>query len=161
MPHAEYDVYGPRSKATTSSFGSRRFAVLAALMPAASPPTIASRRAIVARTLPAAGHSSRWPPPPAEIWTNRAWRAGVWETARAWEAPSDVARQHALDDRGGRRAPARAAQPPCADRRPQPPARDACPPHRGAARARPPRGDRGRARRRPARRRQAHDRPAP
>src|SRR3954454_1412309 len=63
MPHAEYDVYGPRSKATTSRSRSRRFAVIAALIPAASPPTIASRRAIVARTLPAAGHSSHAPPP--------------------------------------------------------------------------------------------------
>src|SRR3954465_7742576 len=141
MPHAEYDVYGPRSKATTSRSRSRRFAVLAALIPAASPPTIASRRAIVARTLPAAGHSSRWPPPPSRIWMNRGWRIGVWETARAWEAPPDVARQHALDDRGGRRARARAAQPPCADPRPQPPARDARPPRRGAPGARRPRGD--------------------
>src|SRR3954452_24495857 len=63
MPHAEYDVYGPRSNATTSRSGSRRLAVLAALIPAASPPTIASRRAIVAQTLLAAGHSSRAPPP--------------------------------------------------------------------------------------------------
>src|SRR3954453_7548053 len=58
MPHAEYEVYGPRSNATTSSARSRRFAALAALIPAASPPTIARRRAIVAPTLPAAGHSS-------------------------------------------------------------------------------------------------------
>src|SRR3954447_25464893 len=63
MPHAEYEVYGPHSKATTSRSGSRRFAVLAALIPAASPPTIASRRPIVAQTLLAAGHSSRAPPP--------------------------------------------------------------------------------------------------
>src|SRR3954454_9878517 len=58
MPHAEYEVYGPRSNATTSSARSRRFAALAALIPAASPPTIARGRAIVAPTLPAAGHSS-------------------------------------------------------------------------------------------------------
>src|SRR5919112_4958578 len=57
MPHAEYDVYGPRSNATTSRSGSRRFAALAALPPAASPPTIARRRAIIARTLSAARHS--------------------------------------------------------------------------------------------------------
>src|SRR5918994_4838085 len=43
MPHAEYDVYGPRSKATTSRSGSRRFAAEAALRPAASPPMIARR----------------------------------------------------------------------------------------------------------------------
>src|SRR4051794_7240943 len=55
MPHAEYDVYGPRSNATTSRSGSRRRAALAALIPAASPPTIASRGAIVAQTVPAAG----------------------------------------------------------------------------------------------------------
>src|ERR1044071_8547972 len=63
MPQAEYDVYGPRSNATTSRSGSRRFAVLAALIPAASPPTIARRRAIVAQTLLAAGDSTGAPPP--------------------------------------------------------------------------------------------------
>src|SRR3954452_13459518 len=118
MPHAEYEVYGPRSNATTSSARSRRFAVLAALIPAASPPTIARRRAIVAPTLPAAGHSSLGLPPPIDIRTTRGWRIGVWETAPAWKAPSDVARQHAVDDRSRRRARARAAQPSRADRRP-------------------------------------------
>src|SRR5688500_6056320 len=43
MPQAEKDVYGPRSKATTSSRLSRRLAAEAALMPAASPPMIARR----------------------------------------------------------------------------------------------------------------------
>src|SRR3954467_8274051 len=46
MPPAEYDVYGPRSNATTSRVGSLRRAALAALIPAASPPTIARRSAI-------------------------------------------------------------------------------------------------------------------
>src|SRR4051794_9888101 len=54
MPHAEYEVYSPRSKATTSRSGSRRRALVAALIPAASPPTIASRSAMV-------GKSPRWP----------------------------------------------------------------------------------------------------
>src|SRR5919107_6367710 len=69
MPHAGYDVYGPRSNATISRSGSRRRAALAALMPAASPPTIASRRAIVAQTLSPAAHSSahaRLPRRPAD-----------------------------------------------------------------------------------------------
>src|SRR4029078_5146549 len=56
--------YGPRSNATTSRSGSRRRAVLAALIPAASPPTIASRLAIVAQTLPAATDS---PPCPSSM----------------------------------------------------------------------------------------------
>src|SRR5262249_18128116 len=45
IPHAEYDVYGPRSKATiSSSSGSRRRrAREAAVMPAASPPMTTSR----------------------------------------------------------------------------------------------------------------------
>src|SRR5437660_1770741 len=45
MPHAEYDVYGPRSNATISrSSGSRRRrARAAAVMPAASPPMTTSR----------------------------------------------------------------------------------------------------------------------
>src|SRR5947199_44040 len=45
MPHAEYDVYGPRSKATISrSSGSRRRrARAAAVIPAASPPMTTSR----------------------------------------------------------------------------------------------------------------------
>src|SRR3954453_9439081 len=51
MPQAEYDVYGPRSKATISSPSSRRRALVAALIPAASPPTMASRSPI-ARSLP-------------------------------------------------------------------------------------------------------------
>src|SRR3954447_24494797 len=46
MPHAEYDVYAPRSNATTSRVSSRRSALVAALIPAASPPTIASRSPI-------------------------------------------------------------------------------------------------------------------
>src|SRR5262245_53399000 len=45
MPHAEYEVYGPRSKATISrSSGARRLRARdAAVMPAASPPMTTSR----------------------------------------------------------------------------------------------------------------------
>src|SRR5262245_43470362 len=45
MPHAEYDVYGPRSNATISSSSGlrRRRARAAAVMPAASPPMTTSR----------------------------------------------------------------------------------------------------------------------
>src|SRR5262245_41274291 len=43
MPHAEYDVYAPRSKAITRNAPpSRRLACAAAAMPAASPPTTTS-----------------------------------------------------------------------------------------------------------------------
>src|SRR3954452_13953414 len=66
MPHAEYDVYGPRSNATTSRSGSRRRAVLAALIPAASPPMIARRLAIVAGRYPLLGCFQRPVPAGAE-----------------------------------------------------------------------------------------------
>src|SRR6266508_1602451 len=52
MPHAEYEVYSPRSNATISSSlvsGTRRRACAAAVMPPASPPTT-TRRRVTARS---------------------------------------------------------------------------------------------------------------